>query len=192
MSSSLDPTPRDFSHTNISNPSRSWGDKFESHCLAGANPSRKNCLIGDSFVERLGTRPALRLLCQEYFPDWENYGIGGDRTQHVQWRVDHGGYPERPGKTVYMCGSNNLKTCNTKEASTIANSILATIRNLQTMHPSSELCVLGILPRENNAKCRAAHTINNILSFKLPASVKFVPPPSVFSSDDGLPNSIYF
>ena len=90
-----------------------------------------------------------------------------------------------------MCGSNNIRSSNSKEASAIAHTILATITNIQSAHPSSELTVVGILPRENDAKCRAAEVINSILSYKLPASVNFIQPPKVLFSN-GLPNDIYF
>ena len=191
MSPFLEPTPRDFAHTNRSNPSICWGGKFEKHCIAGVSPARQNCLVGDSFIERLATRPDLLPLHHEYFPNWLNLGIGGDRAQHAQWRIDHGGFPDNPGRVLYMCGSNNIRSSNSKEASAIAHTILATITNIQSAHPSSELTVVGILPRENDAKCRAAEVINSILSYKLPASVNFIQPPKVLFSN-GLPNDIYF
>ena len=166
MSPFLEPTPRDFAHTNRSNPSICWGGKFEKHCIAGVSPARQNCLVGDSFIERLATRPDLLPLHHEYFPNWLNLGIGGDRAQHAQWRIDHGGFPDNPGRVLYMCGSNNIRSSNSKEASAIAHTILATITNLQFAHPSSELTVVAILTRENDAKCQAAEVINSILCGK--------------------------
>ena len=186
------PSPRDFSHVNISNPSKSWGGKFETHCVAGLSSARQDCLVGDSSIERLSTRDDLLPLFHEHFPNYLNLGIGGDRAQHVQWRIENGGFPDYAGRVVYSCGSNNIKSSNYKETAKIANTILATIMNMQSAHPSSELFVIGILPRENNAKCRAADTINDILMFKLPASVKFVRSPEVFLNSKGLPHELYF
>ena len=160
--------------------------------MAGVSTSKRNCLIGDSFIERLATRPDLIPYAQKHFPNWLNLGIGGDRVQHVQWRIDHGGFPANPGKAIFACGSNNLRSNSSKETTKIANTILLSIANLQASHPSLELAVLGICPRENDAKCQAAEHINNIIEFKLPTSVIFIRPPKALYDRNGLPNSELF
>ena len=141
----FDPSPRDFSHTNLSNPSLSWGDKFERHCLAGCDPGKQNVLIGDSFLERL-SRPSLLPLSQEYLPGWTNLGIGGDRAQHLHWRIHHGGFPANPGRAIYSCGTNNIKTDSSKECAKIANTILDTVTSLQIKYPALTMSVIGICP----------------------------------------------
>ena len=186
----FDPAPRDFSHINLSNPSISWGDKFERHCLAGCDAGKQDVLIGDSSLERL-SRPALFELSQKFLPGWTNFGIGGDRAQHLLWRIQHAGFPDNPGRTIYSCGSNNIRSDSSKECAKIANTILKTIHGLLDKHPALKMTVIGIFPRENITKCRAAAQINSLLAFKLPASVLFIPPPKVFLEHE-LPNDIFF
>ena len=188
----LDPSPRDFYHHNLSNPLLCWGSKFEAHCMAGLSPTRQNCLVGDSFIERLDRCPDLRPLSEKTFPNWLNLGIGGDRVQHVQWRMDHGGFPANPGKVIISCGTNNICTGSAKESELIANTILQTAANLRTLYPSIELAILGICPRQNATKCRAAELINNKLKFRLPASETFVPPPNSLFDINGLPNIQFY
>ena len=188
----FNPTSRDFSHRNLSNPSSTWGSKFEQHCTIGCNPNVSKILIGDSSIERL-SRPGLLPLFRESFQGWENFGIGGDRAQHVKWRIDHGGFAERPTNVIYSSGSNNIRSDNHKDCGKIANTILDTITSLTKSHKSlSNIIVVGIFPRENSVKCRAAATINSILEFKLPPTATFIPPPKIFSDVSGLPNDQFF
>ena len=73
---SIAPTPRNFAHTNQSNPNTTWGGKFERQCMLATKPDN-NFLIGDSHLERL-SRPALSSLFQQHLSNWHNFGIGGD------------------------------------------------------------------------------------------------------------------
>ena len=97
------PTPRSFAQHNLSNPSIPWGGKFEGHCTLGLATTSLNFLIGDSHIERL-SRPSLLSLSQAKLPGWINCGIGGDRAQHVFWRILHGGTPSNPGKSIISMG----------------------------------------------------------------------------------------
>ena len=144
----IDPSPREFCHTNRSNPSLSWGDKYERHCIAGTNPEKQDVLIGDSHLERL-SRPALSTLSQNRFASWTNCSIGGDRAEHILWRVQHGGFPSNPRRAVLCSGSNNIRNGSHKHATQIADTILQTVSHLISTYPSIDLTVLGILPREN-------------------------------------------
>jgi hypothetical protein len=102
----IEPVPRNFNHYNFSNPHLSWGCKYQLHCRSGITSDKINCLIGDSFIERL-LRPSHLNLFQENFPGWKNLGIGGDKVENIAWRINNGGFPQNPGKVILMCGSNN-------------------------------------------------------------------------------------
>jgi lysophospholipase L1-like esterase len=74
-----------------------------------------------------------------------NLGIGGDRTQHVLWRVENGefdGYT--PKAVVLMIGTNNLGS-NTDEE--IADGIKAVVEAIHKKHPKTKVLLLGIFPR---------------------------------------------
>src|SRR5262245_34476874 len=74
-----------------------------------------------------------------------NLGIGGDRTQHVLWRIQHGeleGY--KPKAFVIMIGTNNMGS-NTPEE--IAGGNKAIIDEIKKQHSEAKVLLLGIFPR---------------------------------------------
>lgn len=128
-------TPRDFNHHNYSVPSTTWGSKFQYHTSICSDPIPRNCLIGDSHIERL-LRPSLFPYFQENFKHWHNLGIGGDRAQHVKWRMEHGGFPINPRKVIYCAGSNNITESNTTKAIyRITDTIIQTVSDLLNKYP---------------------------------------------------------
>ena len=175
---SLSPTPRSFNHINKSNNLLTWGGKFESHCTTSLLlPPKSNILLGDSHFERL-SRPAHSSLLQVHLSDWVNFGIGGDRVEHVAWRALHGSCPEEPANILLWMGSNNINAAATfSNIRSTANTITNTVRSFQFSHPSTKISVIGILPQQCAAKTEAVIQINNILKFQLPASVTFIPSP---------------
>lgn len=92
-----------------------------------------------------------------------NQGFGGDRTQHVLWRLDNGEVDGiSPKLAVVMIGTNNSNgEDNTAEE--IAEGIIAIIEKLNVKLPKTKVLVLGIFPRdekpcpqrEKNAKASA-------------------------------------
>lgn len=89
-----------------------------------------------------------------------NLGIGGDRTQHVLWRLQNGNIANiKPKLAVLMIGTNNSNgTDNTAEE--IAAGIEAIVTNLRDNLPETKVLILAIFPRgekpnpqrEKNAK----------------------------------------
>ncbi|MFN7141661.1 MAG: GDSL-type esterase/lipase family protein [Limisphaerales bacterium] len=76
-----------------------------------------------------------------------NIGIGGDRTQHVLWRLDNG-HAEglSPKVTVLMIGTNNSgENRNTPEE--IVEGVTAVVAKLREKFPQTKVLLLGIFPR---------------------------------------------
>jgi lysophospholipase L1-like esterase len=75
-----------------------------------------------------------------------NFGIGGDRTQHVLWRITEGKELEgiQPKVAVLMIGTNNLST-NTNDE--IVEGITAIVKELRRQRPSTKVLLLGVFPR---------------------------------------------
>ena len=74
-----------------------------------------------------------------------NFGIGGDRTQHVLWRLDNGEIDGiKPKVTVLMIGTNNVGS-NTPEE--IAEGVTAIVKKLQTKLPETKILLLAVFPR---------------------------------------------
>jgi len=79
-----------------------------------------------------------------------NLGIGGDRTQHVLWRLDNGNLNGvQPKAVVLMIGTNNSNgEDNTPEQ--IAAGITAIVQKLREKLPATKILLLPIFPRGEN------------------------------------------
>jgi len=77
-----------------------------------------------------------------------NLGIGGDRTQHVIWRLDNGNLKDiTPKAAVIMIGTNNSGNNSSKE---IADGVAAIVKQIRTKSPKTQILLLGVFPRGSN------------------------------------------
>jgi lysophospholipase L1-like esterase len=82
-----------------------------------------------------------------------NFGISGDRTQHVLWRMDNGELDGiKPKVVVLMIGTNN--TGKERNSDTIRNTVpeaiagvQAVVTDLRARLPDSKILLLAIFPR---------------------------------------------
>jgi lysophospholipase L1-like esterase len=101
--------------------------------------------IGDSITQ--GWEGAGKMVWAEKYGKRNavNLGIGGDRTQHVLWRLDNGNIEGiKPKLAVIMIGTNNSGS-NTSEQ--IADGISAIVKKLREKLPETKILLLGIFPR---------------------------------------------
>jgi lysophospholipase L1-like esterase len=74
-----------------------------------------------------------------------NLGIGGDRTQHVLWRLDHGNLEGiTPKLAVIMIGTNNSNSNSSEE---IAEGVTEIVQLIREKTPTTKILVLGTFPR---------------------------------------------
>ena len=74
-----------------------------------------------------------------------NFGIGGDRTQHVLWRIENGEIDGiHPRVTVLMIGTNNAGS---NSADEIAAGVTAIVHELRKRLPETKVLLLGVFPR---------------------------------------------
>lgn len=74
-----------------------------------------------------------------------NFGISGDRTEHVLWRVQNGNLEGiNPKVVVLMIGTNNLPRNSGPET---AEGIEAIVREIRGRLPESKVLLLGVFPR---------------------------------------------
>jgi lysophospholipase L1-like esterase len=76
-----------------------------------------------------------------------NFGIGGDRTEHVLWRIDHGNFDGlKPKLIVVMIGTNNAGH-RQEAAKDTAAGVSAIVDRLRAKCPDAKILLLGIFPR---------------------------------------------
>ncbi len=116
-----------------------------------------------------------------------NLGIGGDRTQHVIWRLDNGNLEGiSPKAAVIMIGTNNSGS-NTPEE--IAEGVTAIVRQLQAKTPATKILLLATFPRgaDPSDKRRQVNTKSNAIVAKLAAdeNVDYLDIGPKFLGEDG-------
>lgn len=106
--------------------------------------------LGDSITDGWRGKAGAEVWKEHFGPlNPINLGIGGDRTQHVLWRIQHGeleGY--KPKAFVIMIGTNNMGSNSEEE---IAEGNKAIIDEINKQHPHAKILLLGIFPRSANA-----------------------------------------
>lgn len=101
--------------------------------------------LGDS-ITRQFTKYAPKVW-EEYFGKYQpaNFGIGGDLTQHLIWRIENGELAGLdPKVTVLLIGTNNTST-HSAEQILAANTKI--VRMVREKLPDSKVLLLGIFPR---------------------------------------------
>lgn len=110
-----------------------------------------------------------------------NFGIGGDRTEHVLWRMQHGNFDGlKPKLVVLMIGTNNtghmgrpqkelegaVYQCSAEQT---AEGVKQIVNGLKQKCPGTKVLILGIFPRgaDNNDKMRQQNEATNAIIAKL-------------------------
>ena len=84
-----------------------------------------------------------------------NFGIGGDRTQHVLWRIQHGALDRiSPKIIVVLIGTNNTgfepnKYTARNSPLEVAEGIRSIIFEIQHRLPEGRILLLALLPRDD-------------------------------------------
>lgn len=123
----------------------SWLDthaKLVEHVKENAGPCDV-LLVGDSITIQWGDS------WKKHFPDLKaiNIGIGGDKTQNVLWRLDHGGVDGlQPKVIVLMIGNNNIFFTPETGIEPAAKGIEMCVKNLRDKFPRTLIIAAKILP----------------------------------------------
>ncbi len=94
-----------------------------------------------------------------------NYGIGGDSTRQVLWRIGHGEFDGiSPKLIVLKIGTNNLYSDhNSGSDEEIADGVTAIVTTLRKKLPTTKILLLGLLPRQNEYFSNRIIHINSII-----------------------------
>ena len=84
-----------------------WYEEHEKFVAIAAGSLSSVLLVGDSLVNGLAR---YHRVWSKYFKPLRalNFGVGGDRTQHVLWRIEYGEIPLNLQVAFIHCGTNNL------------------------------------------------------------------------------------
>src|SRR5262249_46821599 len=108
--------------------------------------NRDGLFLGDSITQ--GWEGAGKEAWKKNFEPLKaaNFGIGGDQTGHVLWRLTEGKELEgiEPKVAVLMIGTNNTGG---HKAEDIAGGIEAIVAELRKQRPECNILLLGIFPR---------------------------------------------
>ena len=142
----------DEKHSAIKPEPRSGGwIKDMSHLMKGVAKGNVDLLlIGDSITH--GWEGKGKKIWEQYYTKRNavNLGIGGDRTQHVIWRLDNGNIKGiSPKAAVVMIGTNNSGNNTPQE---IADGLKVITEQLREKLPKTKVLLLGIFPRGENSK----------------------------------------
>ncbi|NJN39088.1 MAG: GDSL family lipase [Acaryochloridaceae cyanobacterium CSU_3_4] len=154
--------------------------------------TRKNkiniAFLGDSITQGWGKHK--KLWQKEYGSRGAvNFGIGGDRTQQILWRIDHGLFDHmRPQLVVLNIGVNNLWRGSSSPVRITAG-IEKIVDAIQTKSPQTKILLLGIFPtgKQPNTPIRKRIRAINALVAKLDngKTIRFLDIGSQFLEADG-------
>src|ERR1051326_5183395 len=141
--SAVEPVPRN---------EQGWKDRQDllNKRAADAGEKAQVIFIGDSITQ--GWEGGGKEVWARYYAPRNavNLGIGGDRTQHVLWRLDNGNLEGiNPKAAVVMIGTNNSNgEDNTVEQ--IAAGAQAIVEKLRQKVPQTKILLVAIFPRGEN------------------------------------------
>ncbi|MDP5241195.1 GDSL-type esterase/lipase family protein [Uliginosibacterium sp. 31-16] len=144
----LSPIAPEPTHSGLGTPKKDGGKFLARHqsFLRRAQEGPVDLLfIGDSITEGWASKAPV-LWQQQYGAHRPaNFGIGGDRVEHVLWRLDNGELDGiAPKVIVLLIGTNNSAS---QSGAQIAASIRQIVELITRKRPQSRILLLGIFPR---------------------------------------------
>jgi len=142
QNTAIQPAPRDAK----------WVERHEGFVAEARKGGIEVLFLGDSITDGWRTK-GKAVWEKQYAPcHAANFGIGGDRTQHVLWRMEHGELDGiKPKVVVLMIGTNNTgKERDGQPRNTtpeIIEGVTAIVKGLRAKLPQSKILLLAVFPR---------------------------------------------
>jgi len=142
------PRSTDFEWMSVA----TWYEKHEAHVARANSGGADILLLGDSITEGWNNTT----LWEEKFPKLKvvNFGIGGDTTANLLWRVENGEIGNlKPRLVVLLIGINNLGR-NKDAPEAVMTGIQAIVSVIHARLPTTKIMILGVLPSDEQPKTR--------------------------------------
>jgi lysophospholipase L1-like esterase len=152
--------------------------------LARAKQPMDVLFLGDSITEGWGRAPHV---WDHFYGTLRpaNFGIGGDQTQHVVWRIENGELDgAKPKVVVLMLGTNNTSP-NANTADEIFAADKKIIDLIQAKIPNAKVLVVAIFPRGARKNAQGVVTPESVAEAKYRMSVINAVNAQLAKLDDG-------
>ena len=118
-------------------------------------------ILGDSIAAGLSRYPEI---WSNFFSNFSNFGIGGDRVQHIIWRAENMEFEHSIKSVLLQCGTNNIENDSSFD---IVNGIICAALIILQRNKSTSVIISGLLPRgEKNTNIRKLIKSVNIMLSK--------------------------
>jgi lysophospholipase L1-like esterase len=148
----LPPQPPDVAAPKLG-PDGQPNEKFiamhESFVATAKEGKARLLFLGDSITAGWGGK---KDIWEKEFGKYDpaNFGIGGDRTQHVLWRIQNGELDGiKPVVAVVMIGTNNSAS---DPADGIAKGVTKIVGTIREKSPATKVLLLAVFPRGEKAE----------------------------------------
>jgi len=128
-----------------------WAKRHEAFVEEAKKGGFDVLFTGDSITDGWRNNPQKKIFDATFGPlRAANFGISGDRTQHVLWRLQNGEFEglTLPKVVVLMIGTNNIgqKDSPVPAASAVAG-IQAIVKEIRKKSDHTKILLLGVFPR---------------------------------------------
>jgi lysophospholipase L1-like esterase len=139
-----EPAPRVREYAWMS--TASWKARHEAFLKRAKEGKCDLLFLGDSITEGWGSNAVWK---KAYAPrNAVNFGIGGDTTQNVLWRIQNGELDGlAPKAVVLMIGTNNFGLHGDAPGD-VAKGVAAVVKTLREKLPRAKVLLLGVFPRD--------------------------------------------
>lgn len=152
------PKPRALAYPWMSLPA--WNARHDAMLKRTLEGRVDVLFLGDSITEGWGNN----VVWQKFYGarNAANFGIGGDTTQNVLWRIENGALIGiAPKVVVVMIGTNNLGLHN-DTPETVTKGVEAILQTLHRRQPQSRVLLLGLFPRDQQPDTKHRRNIADI------------------------------
>lgn len=126
-------------------PLAEWNQKHSDFAAVAAKGEAELVFVGDSIIAGAQWSESWKKAFGGYKS--ANFGMGGDRTQNVLWRLANGEIGAlKPKAVVVLIGTNNIFTT-PRDVDDTVRGITAIAKELHGAFPPARILVLGVFPR---------------------------------------------